>query len=149
MTADREPGSPRAPATAALGVAFTAAGLGFGLTAALVCGIGLLVLVIGAVAWVELATRGGRLERDRGPGRIDERDPYPLRLRLVGTVLPPPGGELRDPLLERPLAVGPRWHRQLVRDIWLNGPGRRRLEAARLTVQDPLGLWRRRLRTTR
>src|SRR5918994_4171711 len=104
-------GPPRPPAPAALGVVFLATGLGFGLTAALVCGLGLLGLVAGAVSWVELATRGGRLERERGPGRVDERDPYPLRLRLRGTLVPPPGGELRDPLLERPLLVGPRWRR--------------------------------------
>src|SRR4051812_22500381 len=118
MKAERASGSPRAPATAALGAAFTAAGLGFGLTAALVCGLGLLALVAGAVAWVELASRWGRLERERGPSRIDERDPSPLRLRLAGTLLPPPGGELRDPLLERPLSVGPRWSRRITRDIW-------------------------------
>jgi uncharacterized protein (DUF58 family) len=149
MSGEREPGSPRAPATAALGVAFTAAGLGFGLTAALVCGIGLLVMVTGAVAWVELSTRGGRLVRERGPGRIDERDPYPLRVRLIGTLLPPPGGELRDPLLGRPMRVGPRWRRELRRDIWLDGPGRHHLGAALLVVGDPLGLWHRELSTTR
>ena len=141
--------SPRAPATAALGAAFTAAGLAFGLLAALVCGIGLLALASGAVAWVELSVAGGTLERERGPGRLDERDPYPLRLRLRGTLLPPPGGELRDPLLERPLPVGPRWRRRLERDVWLEGPGRRRIDAARLIVRDPLGLWERRLSTAR
>ena len=50
MEAAREAGSPRAPATAALGIAFLFAGLGFGLTAALVCGIALLTLAVGAVA---------------------------------------------------------------------------------------------------
>jgi uncharacterized protein (DUF58 family) len=138
-------GSPRAPATAVLGLLLTASGLGFGLTAALVCGLGLLGLVAGAVSWVELATLGGRLERERGPGRVDERDPYPLRLRLQGTLLPPPGGELMDPLLERPLLVGPRWRRRLARDVWLEGPGRRHLAPSHLTVRDPLGLWRREL----
>jgi uncharacterized protein (DUF58 family) len=142
-------GSPRAAATAALGVALTAAGLGFGLIAALVCGLGLIGLVIGAVTWVELSTRGGRLVRERGPSRIDERDPYPLRIRLAGTLLPPPGGELRDPLLDRPAGVGPGWRRRIRRDIWLEGPGRRRLDAAELTVSDPLGLWRRRLSSSR
>ena len=51
--------SPRAPVTLALGAAFVLAGLGFGLTAALVCGIALIGLAVGAVAWVELATVGG------------------------------------------------------------------------------------------
>jgi uncharacterized protein (DUF58 family) len=136
-------GSPRAPATAALGAALTASGLAFGLTAPLVCGLGLFGLAVGAVAWVELSTSQGRLERQRGPSRIHEGDPYPLRLRLRGTLLPPPGGRLSDPLLERPVPVGPRWPRRLSRDVRLEGPGRRLLGAARLVVEDPLGLWRR------
>src|SRR5262245_1851350 len=149
MSGRRESCSPRAPATAALGVALTATGLGFGLTAALVCGLGLLALVIGAVAWVELSAGGGRLERERGPARIDERDPYPLRVRLAGTLVPPPAGELRDPLLDRPVGGGPGWGRRVARDIWLEGPGRRRLGTAELTVSDPLGLWRRELSSSR
>src|SRR5262249_16690381 len=124
MSGVRESGSPRAPATAALGVALTAAGLGFGLTAALVCGLGLLALVIGAVAWVELSAGGGRLERERGPARIDERDPYPLRVRLSGTLVPPPPGGLRDPLLDRPGGGGPGGRRRGARGIWLRGPRR-------------------------
>ncbi|MGA9372759.1 MAG: hypothetical protein WBV53_13005, partial [Solirubrobacterales bacterium] len=68
MTAARESGTPRAPVTAALGASLTLTGLGFGLLAALVCGLALLLLAAGAMAWVELATIGGRLERDPGPG---------------------------------------------------------------------------------
>lgn len=145
MSEARESGSPRAPATAALGSAFTLAGLAFGLDAALVCGIALLTLAIGAVAWVELATAGGSLERPPGPGRIEESAPYPLRLSLRRTLLPPPGGELTDPLLDRSVPIGPRWRRRLSREIWLERPGRRRLPPARLVVRDPLGLWRRQL----
>jgi uncharacterized protein (DUF58 family) len=135
----------RAPTTAKLGVAFVLAGLGFGLTAALVCGIALLGLTIGAVGWVELATRGGRLERLPGPGRLEESQPFPLRIQLRRTLLPPPGGELSDPLLERSVPIGPRWSRGLDRAVWLPGPGRVRLEPASLVVRDPLGLWESRL----
>ncbi len=149
MTATGESGSPRAPATAALGAALTLVGLGFGLAAALVCGIALLVLAVGAVAWVELATVGGRLERRPGPGRLEESEPYPLRLALRRTLLPPPGGELIDPLLDRSVPVGPRWARRVERDVWLESPGRRRLAPARLVVRDPLGLWRRSLQSER
>jgi uncharacterized protein (DUF58 family) len=149
MTAARESGSPRAPATAALGAALTLVGLGFGLAAALVCGIALLALAIGAFAWVELATVGGRLERRSGPGRLEESEPYPLRLALRRTLLPPPGGELIDPLLDRSVPVGPRWARQVEREVWLESPGRRRLVPARLVVRDPLGLWQRTLQSER
>lgn len=145
MTAPGESGSPRAPATAALGAVLILVGLGFGLSAALVCGIALLALAIGAVAWVELATVGGRLERERGPGRLEESDPYPLRIDLRRTLMPPPGGELIDPLLDRGVPVGPRRQRRLARDVWLESPGRRRLAPARMVIRDPLGLWQREL----
>ena len=145
MNEVRESGSPRAPVTVVLGTALTLVGLAFGLDAALVCGIALLVIAIGAVAWVELSTLRGRLEREPGPVRLEESDPYPLRIVLRRTLLPPPGGELIDPLLDRPVPVGPRWSRRLQRDIWLENPGRRKLEPARLVVRDPLGLWQREL----
>ena len=149
MEAARQAGSPRAPATAALGIAFLFAGLGFGLTAALVCAIALLTLAFSAVAWVELASLGGRLEREPGPARLEESEPYHLRIRLRRTLLPPPGGELMDPLLDRSVPVGPRWPRHLEREVWLESPGRVRLHPARLIIRDPLGLWRRRLESGR
>ena len=145
MDAAREAPAPRAPATAALGVTFILVGLGFGLTAALVCGIALLSLAIVAVGWVELATLRGRLERLPGPARLEESEPYPLRIRLQRTILPPPGGELTDPLLERSVPVGPRWSKRLERAVWLQSPGRVQLDPTRLVVRDPLGLWQRRL----
>jgi uncharacterized protein (DUF58 family) len=141
----RREAAPRAPATAVLGVIFVLVGLGFGLTAALVCGIALLGLAIVAVGWVELASVGGRLEREPGPGRLEESEPYPVRIRLRRTLLPPPGGELTDPLLEHGVPVGPRWSRRLDRSIWLTSPGRIRLNPAQLVIRDPLGLWQRRL----
>jgi uncharacterized protein (DUF58 family) len=137
MTEVRESGSPRAPVTAALGAALTLAGL--------VCGIALLVMAVGAVVWVELATVRGRLAREPGPGRLEESDPYPLRIALRGTLLPPPGGELIDPLLDHGIPIGPRWSRRLTRDVWLETPGRHALEPTRLVICDPLGLWRREL----
>ena len=145
MDGTREAAAPRAPATAVLGVIFILVGLGFGLTAALVCGIALLGLAIVAVGWVELASLGGRLERLPGPGRLEESEPYPLGIRLRRTLLPPPGGELTDPLLELAIPVGPRWSRRLDRTVWLTSPGRIRLGPARLVIRDPLGLWQRRL----
>jgi uncharacterized protein (DUF58 family) len=135
----------RAPATCVLGIVFVFVGLGFGLTAALVCGIALLGLALVAVGWVELATLGGRLERLPGPGRIEESEAYPLRIRLRRTLLPPPGGELSDPLLDRSVPVGPRWPRRIDRAVWLQTPGRVQLDPARLVVRDPLGLWQRQI----
>ena len=145
MDAAREAPAPRAPATAALGIIFVLVGVGFGLTAALVCGIALLGLAVVAFGWVELATLRGRLERLPGPARLEESEPYPLRIRLRRTILPPPGGELTDPLLDRSVPVGPRWSKRLDRAVWLQSPGRVQLDPTRLVVRDPLGLWQRRL----
>src|SRR3954471_10598394 len=123
MAGSGDAAAPRAPATAVLGVIFILVGLGFGLTAALVCGIALLGLAIVAVGWVELASVGGRLEREHGPGRLEENEPYPVRIRLRRTLLPPPGGELTDPLLDHGVPVGPRWSSRLDRSVWLPSPG--------------------------
>ena len=139
--------SPRAPLTGALGAALALTGLGFDVPSVLIPGVTLLLLAAIAFAWVELASRRARLEREPGPRRVVEGRAYPLRIRLRGTLLPPPGGRLEDSLLERPAPVGPRWPRRYRRDLALRGPGRRRLEPSRLIVSDPLGLWSREVRS--
>ena len=130
MKGPGESGAPRAPATAALGAAFVLAGLGFDLVGALVCGVALIFLAVGAVLWVELASRGGRLERESGSRRLGEGEPYPVHISLRRTLLPPPGGELIDPLLERSVPVGPRWRKRVERVARLERPGRRQVESA-------------------
>ena len=82
MERSRESAAPRAPATAALGVAFILVGLGFGLTAAIVCGIALLGLALVAVGWVELSTLRGRLERSRDRHGSTRASRIRLRIRL-------------------------------------------------------------------
>jgi uncharacterized protein (DUF58 family) len=128
-------------------VALALAGVGFGIESSLLAGIALIALAVTAVGWVELATRRGRLERYPMPRRVTEDEPMPLRIHLAGTLVPPPGGTLADPLLEPPLTVGPGWSRRLDWSVHLHGPGRRRLAPTRLTVGDPLGLWSRELRS--
>jgi uncharacterized protein (DUF58 family) len=136
----------RAPWAGALGTALVAVGLGFDSPAALIPGIALIALALTAVTWVELASRGGRLQRDPGPRTLVEGGAYPLRIRLSRTLVRPPGGALFDSMLRRPLAVGPRWPRRIDQRLHPRGPGRRRLGDSRLIVQDPLGLWTRELR---
>jgi uncharacterized protein (DUF58 family) len=138
-------GSPGAPSAAALGIALVLVGLGFDIPSVLLPGVALALLAVVAVAWVELASRGGRLERDPGPRRLAEDRPYPLRIRLRGTLVRPPSGRLVDPLLPAPVAVGPRWPRELRRQVPVRGPGRRAIGRSRLEVRDPLRLWTREL----
>lgn len=130
----------RALTAAALGTALVVAGAGFDSPSLLVPGVAMTGLAVVALTWVGVATAGLRLERAPGPTRIVEGEPYPLRITARGGRVPPPGGELRDPLLERPIPIGPRWPRALELDLPLSGRGLRFLDASRLTVRDPLGL---------
>lgn len=115
------------------------AGAGFESPSLVVAGVGLVGLAAVSVLWVELA-RPSRLVREPGPSRVIEGESYPVRLRAVGARVPPPGGELSDPILDGPVPVGPRWRGSFDGDVRLHGRGRRRLDRARLEIRDPLGL---------
>ena len=128
-----------APAAGVMGAALILAGLGFGSPSLLVPGIGLVGMAIVFFAWVRLATPA-RLVRAGGPGRVIEDEPFRLRIRAAGGLLPPPGGRITDPVLSEPIRVGPRWRRELDLEVRLRGRGRRRLEPAQLVVRDPLGM---------
>jgi uncharacterized protein (DUF58 family) len=135
----------RAPATAGLGAAVALVGLGLGLESVLLPGVALLLLAAVAYGRVELASRRGRLEREPLPRRVTEDEPLSIRIRLRGTLLRPPDGELSDPLLARPHPVGPQWPRELLRVVHLRGAGRRRITPSRIVIRDPIGLWSREL----
>jgi uncharacterized protein (DUF58 family) len=130
---------PAAPTAAGIGAALILAGLGFGSPSLLVPGLGLLGMAVFFFTWVSLAAPS-RLAREAGPGRVIEEDPFRLRIRAVGGLLPLPGGRLADPVLDEPIRVGPRWGRSVDVEVRLRGRGRRRLEPARLVVRDPLGM---------
>ena len=55
-------------------------------------------------------------------------------------MLPPPGGELLEPLLGWPVPVGGRWSRRVRINVRFSRRGRRPLEPATLVIRDPLGL---------
>jgi uncharacterized protein (DUF58 family) len=135
----------RAAATAGLGVALLLSAGAFASPSLAVPGFGFLVLAAGAVAWIELAARGARLGRSPGPSRVVEGDAYPLRLELRTGLVPPPGGEVTDPLLERPVRVGPLGPRRVELDLRMPRRGRHRLEGGSWTIGDPLGLHSRRV----
>jgi uncharacterized protein (DUF58 family) len=135
----------RAPETAALGAPLALVGLGLGLESVLLPGVALLLLAAVAYGRVELASRRGRLEREPLPRRITEDESLFLRIRLRGTLLRPPGGELSDPLLARPHPVGQQWPRELLRVVHLRGAGRRRIAPSRIVIRDSIGLWSREL----
>ncbi len=128
-----------APTAAGLGAALLLTGLGFGTPSLTLAGIGLLVLAVTSIVWVELA-RPRRLVRVGGPSRVIEDEPFEVRIRAIGARARPPAGELSDDALEDPVVVGPRWRGTHAAEVKISGRGRRRLRPARLEVHDPLRL---------
>jgi uncharacterized protein (DUF58 family) len=135
----------RAFLTALLGVALCLAGATFDTPSLYVPGVSLVLLAVGAVVWVRLAARGASVARIPGPHTVVEEEPYPLRVEVRSGVLPPPGGELIEPLLGWPVPVGGRWSRRLRINVRFSRRGRRVLEPELLVIRDPLRLYSREL----
>jgi uncharacterized protein (DUF58 family) len=102
--------------------------------------VALVVLTVSAVTWVELAARGAQLSRSAGPPTVVEEEPYPLRVVLKSGLLPPPGGELLEPLLGWPVPIAGRWSRRVRINVRFSRRGRRILEPGLLVIRDPLHL---------
>src|SRR3954466_7656916 len=103
-------------------------------------GLALLLLGVGSWLWVGLASQGAGIVRMPGPAPVGEGAPYPVRLERAPGMLPPPGGELDEPLLERPLRLNASTPRRLRVDVRFARRGRKALAPATLTIRDPLGL---------
>lgn len=94
----------------------------------------------GAAAWVALAATGAGIDRRPGPATVEEEQPYPLRLELRQGLVPPPGGELHEPLLAAPIPLGGRSSGKVRIDIRFSRRGKRLLHPGTLTIADPLRL---------
>ena len=130
----------RAAGAAALGVLMALVAAAFDTASLYLPGVALLVLALGSALWVSLATRAASVARLAGPHRVEEEEPYPLRLELRTGLLPLPAGELRDPLLPRPVPLGGRAATRVRIEVRFARRGRRRLEPGALVVHDPLRL---------
>ena len=130
----------RAFGTAAFGLALCLAAATFDTTSLYVPGVALMIIPLAALAWVRLAARGASVGRAPGPHTVVEDDPWPLRLELRTGILPPPGGELLEPLLGWPVPVAGRWSRRIRINVRFSRRGRRRLDPVVAVVRDPLGL---------
>lgn len=130
----------RALGAAALGCVLLVGGLTFGTPSLYLPAVALILLGIGAAAWVALAAAGAAIERTPGPHTVEEDQPWPLMLDSRPGIVAPPGGELSEPLLGRPLRVGFGAPRRVRIDVRFERRGRRVLEPARLSIRDPLGL---------
>jgi uncharacterized protein (DUF58 family) len=103
-------------------------------------GIALIAIAAAAVLWVALAATGAKIERQVGPSTVTEEEPYPLRVEVTAGVVPPPGGELVEPLLGWPVPIAGRWSRRVRINVRFQRRGRRVLEPGRLVIRDPLRL---------
>lgn len=130
----------RALATALLGAGLCLCAATFDSASLYVPGVALLLLGVVAATWVELAARGARLTRVPGPHTVVEEEPYPLRVELRSGLLPPPGGELIEPLLPDPVSIAGRTSRRLRINVRFSRRGRRTLEPGVLVIRDPLRL---------
>ncbi|MBA2506201.1 MAG: DUF58 domain-containing protein [Thermoleophilaceae bacterium] len=130
----------RAFLAALLGISLCLTAAGVDAPSLFVPGLALTVLGVAAPLWVVLASMGASVERDEGPGTIQEEQPYPLRLRAKTGLLPAPGGELREPLLRAPIPMMGRRARRVRVEVRFERRGHRSLEPAELILRDPLGL---------
>jgi uncharacterized protein (DUF58 family) len=128
----------RAIATAVLGIGLCLAAATFDSSSLYVPGVALALLALAAAVWVPLAARGASVVREPGPPRVVEEEAYPLRVEVRSGLLPAPGGELLEPLLGWPVAIGGRWSRKVRINVRFSRRGRRVLEPARLVIRDPL-----------
>src|SRR4051812_48362853 len=135
----------RAAGSAALGAVLLLCAATFAMRSMYIPGITFLVLGAGFAIWVTLASAGARLERQPGPATVEEEAAWPLKIVVTTGVVPPPGGEVVEPLLKTPLrlsqmSVGRDGKRRLRVEVRFSRRGRRVIEDARLIVRDPLGL---------
>ncbi|MEA2401464.1 MAG: hypothetical protein QOK00_1867 [Thermoleophilaceae bacterium] len=127
-------------AVALFGLALCLVGATFDTASLYVPGVALIAIAAGATAWVTLAARGAAIERHVGPHTVTEEEPYPLRIEVRSGVLPPPGGDLIEPLLGWPVPIAGRWSRRVRINVRFSRRGRRVLEPGRLVIRDPLRL---------
>jgi uncharacterized protein (DUF58 family) len=127
--------------TALLGVGLCLAGATFDTVSLYVPGVALIAIALGSTVWVMLAANGASIVRTTGPHTVVEEEPYPLRIEVTSGMLPPPGGELVEPLLGWPVPIAGRWSRRVRINVRFARRGRRLLEPGRLVIRDPLRLF--------
>jgi uncharacterized protein (DUF58 family) len=137
----------RALGAALLGALIGVSAAAFDSPSLYVPGVGLFLLGAGAWLWVALAAQGAGVVRPPGEPVVEEEEPYALRLELPRGLVRPPGAELHEPLLARPLRLIKSTPRRIRVEVRFERRGRRVLAPARVVVADPLGLARRELRS--
>jgi len=103
--------------------------------------IALGAIAAGSAAWVSLATRGVVVRRRLGTQRVVEREPVAISLEVLAGTWALPTAQLRDPLLDGPVALPANRRAARVRiEARFERRGRRALVLPSVLVADPLGL---------
>ena len=130
----------RAGGAVVLGALLVVAAAAFDSPSLYLPGVALVLLGAGMWIWVALSAQGASLVRSTGPATIEEQQPYPILLELRPGLLPPPGGELDEPLLPQPIRLWRRHIRRVRVEARFERRGRHHVEPAHLVIRDPLGL---------
>ena len=130
----------RAFLAACFGLVLVLTAAGFASPSLYVPGVAFLMLGVGSAVWVALAAHGAGLVRRLDAHVVEEGQPLAVHLETRGGLLPPPGGEIVEPLLDDPLPAFGQAAREVRVDVRFGRRGRRWLEPTRLTLKDPLAL---------
>jgi uncharacterized protein (DUF58 family) len=134
------PGLRRALGVGIGGLALLALAVALDAPSLSVAGAGLAMLGPGAAGWVAAAASGASLERTLPAARVQEEEPFPVRLTFDPGLVVPPGARIEDPLLGPACARLRRGQRRVRLDVRFTRRGRRRLAPSRVLISDPLGL---------
>jgi uncharacterized protein (DUF58 family) len=117
-----------------------AAGLAFDVPSLYEPGVGLALLAAGAWAWVGLAAGPVRAERVAPRPSVAEDEPIEISFAVKTGRVPPPVAEIHDPLLAKPLALGPALASRPRFEASWRRRGRKRLGPTAVVIRDPFGL---------
>ena len=106
-----------------------------------VTGAALVLLGVGAAAWIGLGAWGAEIHRTVTKRSVVEEEPLPVRIEATRGRLPLPPGWIDEPLLPEPLRLSAGRSRARVRvDVTFGRRGRRVLAPPALVLRDPFGL---------
>src|SRR4051812_1721252 len=106
-----------------------------------VTGSALLLLGLGALAWIRAGAWGASIRREIGARSVLEEQPLPVRIDVSAGKLPLPPGWIDEPLLPEPVRFRPGRRQARVRvEVTFSRRGRRHLPPPALVLRDPFGL---------
>ena len=111
-----------------------------------VTGAALVLLGLGAIAWIRVGAIGATVHRTLGARSVVENEPLMVRIEALAGRLPLPPGYVDEPLLPRPVPLSAGRRRSNLRiEASFGRRGRRVLEAPSIVLRDPLGLVEKRI----